>query len=311
MNLSNDGGSTLTEIPMTTSFPRVLVGLALVGAITLQERPLPEKSVSDLLAPGHSSARVHVSNDGRRTYYRLGKSFDWWLYDRDTKVSARVVTGGTGPSISPTRDAIAVIREPNVPMAERRIWLQPLDSKTGLASGPTRLVTNAPASLIRFSPNGKAILFRRVSDELGRPEPSTWWVVPSTGGPEREVPVPQGSIEVTWAANGASLLALTQGRLVRVSLDGRQIGEIENVSAVIVSGDGRRLLLSDPIPPADGLRRWTVADSAGRSQFSFLLKSNQRVLAWPDSATLLIDNSFADSQYSSVDIGSLYRSTPR
>ncbi|MBA2527303.1 MAG: PD40 domain-containing protein [Pyrinomonadaceae bacterium] len=75
----------------------------------------------------------------------------------------------------------------------------PIDSKTGAATGPAQRVSLREASHLRFSPDGKMVIF------TAGPRPDSTWdvtLVAATGGAERVVANYPHRVNSGWSADG-------------------------------------------------------------------------------------------------------------
>ncbi len=291
---------------MTRGAVIALVGVCGLVSLLAQSNP-PMTDLPGVLPPDATTELVALTADGQRTYY-LNQAGEVWLFDRGRKTGARI-TGGRPWDlvVSPMRDAIAYTRGGNT-RTEQRVWLTPLDPKTGLAVGPERRLSSNRADVPSISSDGKWVAFAR-DDTSGVGQSIV--VVPIGGGAERVVvpSLPSSIDHIRWTPDGRSLyfgvnppvacvpdwsclpLAHDESKgpatVRRATVSGGPVSVVVATARQAPPGlspDGTVVAYRDTSAP----QRLTVTDPNGRPLGGFDLAANQAASGWIGGATLLV-----------------------
>jgi Tol biopolymer transport system component len=281
--------------------------LLLLGYITSSHSQDLKKTreLPNVLPAGAKVEQLALTNDGQRTYYTTPNG-DIWFYDHDGKTTTRVVTGNIWDlNVSSLRDALVYTKSGDT-RQEAYVWLLPLESKTGLASGNARRISEHTADAPSVSPDGKWIAFAR-DDATGVGQSVV--VVPISGGDERVVAsdLPSSIANIRWTPDGRTLyfgvnppvpftcaescLSIpggnpqVPGTIRRVSVDGGVVAVVATTGNPLpgLSPDGTRLVFGD----VKGARQFVIADINGRTLDTFALASTQTQQGWSTNSTLL------------------------
>ena len=220
------------------------LGLAVLVAIPLGihsqiSRPTPTR-ISDVQA--RSVHRPAESPNGR--FIVVGGDSGLYRYDRIKKNWARLSAGALGVTAwSPDGRFLALSRR-DATTRVPAIWLVPIDSSTGLASGPERRVTVRTAMRPAWSRDGRQLAFVSMDSGLMHV-----WIAPFNGGDERLVAtITGGSPDApAWSADGKSIYfsyggPRMAGRTARVTLSSGRIDSLAPYGFLIgVSKDGKYL----------------------------------------------------------------------
>jgi Tol biopolymer transport system component len=218
-----------------------------VGAQTSTPAPMGRfVAVSDL-RPDWLNGGIESPN-GR--FYLLGSyssnDSGFLRYDRVKRSWAHVPEGnfGNDPRWSPNGRFVAFIRQ-GEESRDRYVWLLPMDTTTGLSSGPARRVSTKPGiGPVAWSPDGRRIAF--IAREPGK---SSIVAVPFNGGDEQVLYETSGFLNsLAWSPDGRFIFSNhampnAPGRTIRVSLDDKRAVELGDARAPIIdiSPDGKWL----------------------------------------------------------------------
>ncbi len=167
-------------------------------------------------------------------------------YDRVKRSWGYLGRGNAGqnPRWSSNGRFVAYIRQAEE-SRDRHVWVLPMDTATGLPSGPARRVsTRSGIGPVAWSPDGRRIAF--IARDSGR---SSVVAVPFNGGDEQVLFEASGVLNtVVWSPDGRFIFVNHGGpnqiaRTLRVSLDDRRAVELGNAKAPIIdiSPDGKWL----------------------------------------------------------------------
>jgi len=170
-------------------------------------------------------------------------------YDRVKKSWSYVGRGsvGAGPRWSPNGRFVSYVRPDD--SGQWQIWLVPMDSATGLASGPARRVSTRPGAgpgmgPAVWSPDSRRVAY--IARDSGR---MSILAVPFNGGDEQVLFEAAGTLSsVIWARDGRSIFVNHSApnrtpRTLRVSLDRKRSTDLGAAVAPIIdiSSDGKWL----------------------------------------------------------------------
>ena len=276
----------------------------LLFLIQTPQAPIPTEELSNILPVGASVDQFTRTSDGQRTYYST-PSGEVWLYDRAGNKTTRILTGTVWDlSVSPMRDALAYTKSGQT-RREQYVFVQPLDPKTGLASGNERRLSARTGDLPSISPDGKWVAFAR-DDSTGVGQSVV--AVAIGGGNERVVAsgLPASIGNIRWTPDARTLFfgvnppvpftcaesclsvpanLQNSGTIRRVAVSG---GPVTVVTATGnpspgLSPDGTRLVFADTA----GLRQFVVADASGQRMNTFTLPPGQTQQGWSGNSTLM------------------------
>jgi Tol biopolymer transport system component len=225
-----------TRLSLTIAAIAVMNAAAPLGAQASYAKPV---RVSPVAANPLSGASE--SHDGR--FFALSGDSALEVFDRTTKQWARLSEKGSGPQWSPDGRFLAYGRRE---AAGFRIWVLPMDPKSGKASGPERRVTIRDGRRFAWSPDGKEIAVIGMD--------SGWmkiWTQPFNGGDERVVARLRGGSgdAPAWSPDGKAIyfsggppIPSHLGYIGRVTLATGKVDSVRPFRDLIgVSADGRYL----------------------------------------------------------------------
>ena len=235
---------------------RWILALTIAASAPLDAQSAPRAAMG-ALAPV-SDIRSDWLNDGVESpngrFYLLtsyaSNDSGFLRYDRVKRSWAYLGRGNVGanPRWSPNGRFVAYTRQAEE-SREWHVWLIPMDTATGLASGPPRRVSTRPrigpaAGPAAWSPDGRRIAF--IAPDSGR---MSIVAVPFNGGDEQVLFEATGSLgSVVWSPDGRSIF-VNHGthnhppRTLRVSLADKRVVELGDMKAPIIdiSPDGKWL----------------------------------------------------------------------
>ncbi|HEY6829969.1 MAG TPA: hypothetical protein VI259_24105 [Gemmatimonadaceae bacterium] len=244
------------------------------GVVGAQTRVTPTRIST--VAPTWLS-RPSESPDGR--FVALDGDSAIRVFDRTTKQWMRLAEEGATPKWSPDGHFLAFSRREPVGF---RIFLLPMDSKTGKASGAARRVTLRNGRQFAWSPNGKEIAF--ISMDSGA---ASIWIQPFNGGEERlaaRLPRLVGDA-LAWSPDGKLIyfsagpppgrghpgfvgrVTLATGRVdslrpvrdfIGVSADGRYLAQAASNTIIISSASDGREVTRVYLPPSMRATSWST-----------------------------------------------------
>ena len=236
-----------------------------------------------------------------------------WLFDRAHKTSTRLTAGPLWDlNVSPTGEALAYTKGGDC-RGDQFVWVLPLDSATGAASGAERKLTAQQASLPSISPDGKLVAFAR-DDATGVGQSVI--VAPVAGGTERVVAaaIPSSLANIRWTPDGKTLylgvnppvacvpewsclplnadLRQPPGTIRRVAVSGGEVTTIATARGLSpgLSPDGMTLMYQDP-SASGSTRRWVVANADGTKRDTVTLPPVQTPAGWLRGSTVLLASS--------------------
>jgi len=226
-----------------------------LGAQSFNAKPTRVTTVvaSWLSAPAESYDGRFVATDGDSAIR---------MFDRTTKQWSRLTEEGITPQWSPDGRFLAFSRrDKSVGSGGFRVFVMPMDPKSGKATGAARRVTLHDARRFSWSPDGREIAF--ISMDSG------WmkiWTQPFNGGDEKLVArVRGGSGDApAWSPDGKAIyfsggppIPTHTGYIARVTLATGKVDSLRTFRDLIgVSADGRYLA------QANGRTRTIVISSA-------------------------------------------------
>lgn len=270
------------------------------------------REVTDALPSNLKVDQFALSADGQRTYL-VNSTGEVWLFDRARKTTTRLATGPAWDlNLSPAGDALAYIKA-----GERRgdqsVWVLPLNSGTGAASGAERRLSAQQAGAPSISPDGKLVAFAR-DDASGVGQ--SVLVAPTAGGAERVVTagIPSSLANIRWTPDAKTLylgvnppvacvpewscLPLNQelrqppGTIRRVAVTGGEVTTVATARTLTpgLSPDGTTLMFIDTTStPAS--RRWVVANADGTRRETVTLPPTQMPAGWLRGSTIVLTSS--------------------
>jgi Tol biopolymer transport system component len=289
---------------------RLALTLIVLAPLGLHAQSGPQQvRLTDILPAGIRTTQIALTPDAKRVYYG-DSARAIWFYDRTDKRNVRLVDGeALDLAVSPLGDALAYSKTAAT-TAEHRVWVLPLDARTGLPAGRERPVGTSQGDAPAISADGKWVAFA-ADDSMGVGQGVA--IVPIAGGRERIVlPFLRSSVSnVRWAPDGRSLFVgvnppvtcnpdwsclplkeefrQTTGSVRRVSVsDGssRVIAPKVGVGWPGLAADGSMLAYTDTGSPT----RVIVADTNGHALHSFPLVGRQTMEGWAGGATLVFSD---------------------
>jgi Tol biopolymer transport system component len=204
---------------------------------------------------------------------------------------------------SPKSDMLAWVR--NVDGASGTyIWAMPVDPVTGASRGPAQRVTLANGSAPIFSFDGRSIAYVAKTADARELAGGNWTstdlaIVPSAGGPARQVARLEGNVEPTcWTADGKSIVAYVSasgtgaarvpGRIINVRVDNGALDVIYSRGDYIAgfTSGCRHLVLRGPSVSGDSA---LVIDIAGKEMGRVPVPRGYQAL---DAPSLIGDSAF-------------------
>jgi Tol biopolymer transport system component len=275
--------------------------------------PRPEThELTDALPPNLKVDQFTLSADGQRTYL-VNNAGEIWLFDHARKATTRLVIGPVWDlNLSPAGDALAYAKA-GEHRGDQHVWVLPLDSATGAASGAERRLSAGQAGVPSISPDGKLMAFAR-DDASGVGQSVV--VLPASGGAERVVAagIPSSLANIRWTPDGKTLylgvnppvacvpewscLPLNQelrqppGSIRRVAVSGGEVTTVATARTLTpgLSPDGTTLMFIDPATtPAS--RRWVVANADGTRRDTVTLPPTQTPAGWLRGSTIILTSS--------------------
>jgi Tol biopolymer transport system component len=164
------------------------------------------------------------------------------IYERATRRKIELPVEGEAAQWSPRGDFI-VFERPDDAGVRTHVWVQPIDSVTGMASGAARRVSLVEGGYPAVSPDGREIAFLSRSGDVAR-----LLAIPSRGGPARTVATfpnqNSGPMRPSWTRDGRWIYFSTQGpaswgNIWRVPAGGGEREIIQQGTFRGLSPDGR------------------------------------------------------------------------
>ena len=274
------------------------------------QSPAPVQTrLTDALPADVRVTQLVLTPDARRVYYG-DSARAIWMYDRADKRSVRLADGEAWDlTVSPAGNALAFKRT-SPGSADQYVWVVPLDTRSGVATGPARRVSDRQGDTPSISTDGKWLAFA-ADDSVGVGQGVV--IVPVTGGAERVVvPFMHASVSsIRWSPDGRSLyygvnppvacdpdwsclplreeFRQTTGSIHRVAIDGKNQATIApKVTGAWpgLSADGSLLAYAEGGFPG----RMIVADTNGKQLTSFPLVPRQTAEGWMNGSTLLFSD---------------------
>jgi len=206
--------------------PTIPASIDAFARAQVPQEQVPQAKVRELASVEGEVAGWCLLPNGHLLIYQVGDST--FTYDLITKQRTLLGTDMSPESLSPQGDRFAFSRS-SEDHKERFLWTLPIDPTTGAATGPALRVSAQKASHLRFSPDGRMLVFT-----AGPRADNTWDVtlVAATGGAERVAANYPHEVNPGWSADGKFLYVEVFGS-----------GSTPN----------RRRILIDRVPAAGGL----------------------------------------------------------
>lgn len=285
---------------------KLALAFVLLPAAGMAQTP---RDLSGALPSNGAAEQVLLVDPGKRTVY-LGRGGELWVFDQASATPTRLV----GPrvwdvALSGKGDLLAYVKG-GEERADHFIYLQPLDSRTGLPQGAERRLTSIQGDAPAISPDGRFVAFAR-DDSSGVGQ--SLFVVPVAGGKERLLAagMPSSIRAITWTPDGKTIyfgvntpvpcvpewsclpLGQSQRRwasIRRVAASGGAVTTVVSSAQVPFPGlspDGSTIVYR----ASDGSRKWIVAEPEGSTRMVLTLTQSQMVQGWSGKATLILGES--------------------
>lgn len=267
------------------------------------------QSLTGVLPPNGGAEQVLTVDVGKRTLY-LGRGGELWAFDQASSMPTRLVAARIWDiALSSKGDLLAYVKGGGG-RTDHFIYLQPLDSRTGMPQGSERRLTSIEGDAPAISPDGRFIAFAR-DDSTGVGQ--SLFVVSVDGGKERIIAagMPSSIRSIAWTPDGKTIyfgvnppvpcvpewsclpLGASQRRwatIRRVAASGGTVSTVVSSAQSPVPGlcpDGTTIVYR----ATDGSRRWIVAEPDGTMRTALTLTQSQVVQGWSGNATLILGES--------------------
>jgi Tol biopolymer transport system component len=251
---------------------------------------------------------VHL-DAGERTLF-IGLDGILWSFSHGAQTPTRLVDARIWDvTVSAKRDLLAYAKG-GEDRTGHFIYLQPIDSRTGLPQGTERRLSSIQGDAPAISPDGRFVAFAR-DDSSGVGQ--SLIVVPVSGGKERIVAagMPSSIRSIAWTPDGKTIYfgvnppvpCVPEWSCLPLGESQRRYATIRRVA---VSGGPVTIVVpraQAPFPglspdgstivyrATDGSRRWIVAEPDGTTRSALTLTQSQAVQGWSGNATLILGES--------------------